>query len=370
MLNVEKNITDRSQFSEYFQKYFFQGNVFFKSQEMNINVQFLRYQSGVIILKSDQELSQDGNFLCYVRSNASIISAVLKYHSSQQGNLYAFEPLKIQVLRMARSEERQSLEKKGTSAMAGDSNDHDISDIIISDLMSDFMIIDFIREEFTKVENIKDIINAKLINHFDFVRIYFPTMTLADHRMKYFYQERKPFFIPNLNESASQTEQNQFQEYYKSDIWANDEKVKEKKLVSEVTVPLLYKSMIPFGYIQVNNAIPMSDKEFSLMRKIGLSASELFAKNNIFITNDISIPVTDISKKGLGIKFKDRRWVRFFRENRYSHFNLNLPENKKTSILAIIRNINILSDGFIKVGCEITNIESLGEVYFDDFLNN
>ena len=95
---------------------------------------------------------------------------------------------------------------------------------------------------------------------------------------------------------------------------------------------------------------------------------ELFIKHKVFSLSEERLLVSDVSKSGLGIVFKERKFIRFFKEGCLVYFDFILPENKKASILAIVRHIALLENKIIKVGCEIKDIDALSEVNFDEFL--
>jgi c-di-GMP-binding flagellar brake protein YcgR len=108
----------------------------------------------------------------------------------------------------------------------------------------------------------------------------------------------------------------------------------------------------------------------SIVKKMAVIAEELMHKNKIFKQDDVKFVVSNISKGGLGIAFKDRTDIKYFKENCLIYFDLLLPDNKKANILARVRHISQINNKIYKVGCEFMDMDALSEVYFDEFLES
>ena len=104
----------------------------------------------------------------------------------------------------------------------------------------------------------------------------------------------------------------------------------------------MFKNLIPFGYIQVNNKTTMSDGHFTIIKRIPIIVNEFFKKKGMFLSEKEKFLVSNLSKKGLGIVFKDRRLIRYFKVDCYTCFELMLPTMKKVFIGAYIRNISFI----------------------------
>ena len=141
-----------------------------------------------------------------------------------------------------------------------------------------------------------------------------------------------------------------------------------RQYISEISVPILYRTKIPFGYVQVNNVKPLTEAAIAVIKRVAMIVEELFKKNDVFPSTDEKMLVSNVSKGGLGIVFKDRRIIRFFKEGCTVFFELILPGNKKATMLGLVRNISIMENKLIKVGIKIEDIDALSEVHYDEFL--
>ena len=127
---------------------------------------------------------------------------------------------------------------------------------------------------------------------------------------------------------------------------------------------------IPYGFIQVNNTSPLTETHLSVVKKMAISFEEVLQKNDLFNQSQEKLPVWDISKGGIGIVFKEKRFFKFFKENSMIYYDLFLPENKKSNILSIVQNISPIGSAAFKIGCKIKEIDALSEVYYDEFLES
>jgi len=237
-------------------------------------------------------------------------------------------------------------------------------------VISDFIIQNSLAMESKKVDHVKEIVRFDLEKQFKQVRIFFCNEGMTDIRMKYFYENKTPFLVSDINKKELAKDEALFN-YYINNIYGKDyQLINRKNLVSEVSVPILYKARIPYGYIQCNGAAPLSESALLIVKRMAIVVEELFNKYKVFPVSDERLLVSDVSKKGVGIVFKERRFIRYFKENSYVYFDLNLPDNKRTACLAVIRNIGIMENKIIKVGCEIRELDALGEVNYEEYLDS
>jgi hypothetical protein len=113
----------------------------------------------------------------------------------------------------------------------------------------------------------------------------------------------------------------------------------------------------------------MTDSALASIKRTAIMVEEMFNKQRVFPMSGEKLLVSDVSKRGLGIVFKERRFIRYFKENSYVYLDIMLPDNKKASCLAVVKNIGILENKIIKIGCEIRELDALGEVNYEEFLS-
>ena len=108
----------------------------------------------------------------------------------------------------------------------------------------------------------------------------------------------------------------------------------------------------------------------SIVKRMAVIVEQLLQKNKVFLKTEEKLIVSDVSKRGIGVVFKDKRFFRYFEENSLVYFDLLLPDNKKVNILSIVQNISAMGTNAFKIGCEIKDIDALSEVYYDEFLES
>jgi len=352
---VIKSITNIEQFPKIFSKYF-QKNVYFKTRAQNIHVTFAGYKDGIVEIRSKSTIREVGQCHIYVRFQENVISTQLKLVKKGGQDVYYFRPLKIQVLKLRRSEDRKKL--TDPESKTGEV-------LYVTEIISDFKIIEQLKYESKKVSAIRENSIIKHTGRFEKIKMFELSDGHFDPRMKYFYDTIEPIYIKNRNNPPS----NELETYYNNFVIPADTELSNAHyLTSEVTVPLLIKAMIPFGYIQINNSSELTRPEFMEIRKLATSLSEVFIRNNIFKISDDQVFLSDISKSGFGLRFKERVLIRNFKQGSLMYCSLYFPENTKAQILVEVKYINILENSLIKVGCEVKNIDALGEVYRDEFI--
>jgi len=291
--------------------------------------------------------------------NEYLIYAHLKVAEKQEEDLYLFFPIKIQIISSARKEDRQSIDAAGAGKNI----------LYVSSIMSDFIIENSLAMSLKQVDRVKEIIRFDLEKYFQHIKVYLINEGMSDVRMKYFRDNITPLFVPSINKVPPKHEEKT--RYYINNVYARDYYLKNRKqFISEIAVPILFRTKIPYGYVQVNNSTPFNESALTVIKRTAIIAEELFNKEGIFPLTEVRLLVSDVSKSGIGIVFRERRFVRFFKEKSLVFFDLILPDKKKASVLAVVRNITLLENKIIKVGCEIKELDALSEANYDEFLQS
>lgn len=360
MAELIKTITDKSLFEKIFYKFFFKNNVFLKTKSGDLKIEFFGYTDGMAALKIPYLKNMYESCLIFTRNESYTIYANLKLVEKQEDDSYIFIPVKFQIISAMRREDRKIVDIGGQGKNI----------IYVTSVISDFIIQNSLAMESKKVDHVKEIVRFDLEKQFKQVRIFFCNEGMTDIRMKYFYENKTPFLVGDINKKELAKDEALFN-YYINNIYGKDyQLINRKNLISEVSVPILYKARIPYGYIQCNGAAPLSESALLIVKRMAIVVEELFNKYKVFPVSDERLLVSDVSKKGVGIVFKERRFIRYFKENSYVYFDLNLPDNKRTACLAVIRNIGIMENKIIKVGCEIRELDALGEVNYEEYLDS
>jgi hypothetical protein len=356
MAETIKTITDRGQFEEIFNKFFSNRDVYIKTKSGDLAIQFLGYSSGNVAFRIPRVKNVPDSIVVLTRLGENTIYASLK---SLEGNedTFIFLPIKIQIISEARREER-------TSLGSGEGK----SILFATNLISESMIQHALDSNEKKIILMKEKIAADLRGKFNRVRVVFMNESRIDPRMKHFMGSWNPIFMKEIGKEPSEADKKDVQ-IYLSEIYAKDYKLSsQKEYISEVSVPFVYKNMIPYGYIQVNNTKPMDENHLTVIKRLASMINDQLVKDNIFATAKDKFIVTDVSKKGLGIVFKDRRLMRYFIKDTQVVIELNLPDSNKATMGVTVRNTIFNDSGTIRVGFEITTIDAISEVNYDEFL--
>jgi len=355
-----QTITDKQQFKEIFYKYFISNDIFLKAKNGDLKIKFLGYTSDQVAFKIPLIKNLAGMCLIFVRHENSIIYAQLKFLEKQEDDSFVFYPLKMQLITMERREDRKTITVEGSGKKI----------IYVTNIISDFIMENTLSMESKKLDRIREALKGDIEKHFPYIKIFFFNEGSSDPRMRHFANMNKPIFIPDIHKKPGDREMADYNNYI-NNVYSKDYYLQNRKqYISEISVPFLFRTKIPYGYIQVNGNTPMPDSVMSIIKKIAASCDDLVAKTRLFPVSEEKLLVSDISRNGLGIVFKDRMFIRYFKEKCQVFFDLMLPDGKKASIHAEVRNIVLMENKIIKIGCEIKEMDALSEVNYEEFLES
>jgi hypothetical protein len=354
-----KTVTDKSQFEMILVNFFRGKEVFLKTKSGNLKIQFLGFNDSRVAFRIPFVKNIPETIIIFTRHNYNTIYASLNTIENNE-DTFIFLPVKFQIIAETRKEDRTQTQ--------ADTAGRNI--VYMANVMSDFAMKHELTVNHRKVDNIREIIEFDLKKQFERIRLYFISEGKLDVRMKYIIENGMPIHIMDLNSPPDPKREKAYNSYI-NEVYLRDQRlVNAKEFVSEVTVPFLFKNMIPFGYLQVNSTQSISEGLFSVVKRAGVIINELFKKEKLFVLENDRFIVSDMSKGGLGVVFKDRRQIRFFRQDSVICFDLLLPTSKKASMGGIVRNITFLDNGIIKAGIQIKDIDALSEVNYDEYLES
>lgn len=356
-----KTFTSEEEFVKIFTDIFSNFHSFFKVKNSLKLVKFISYSGGKAVFEiEDEETMPEHCHILSRDSSENSIYAFLKFIKKEDSITYVFSPIKIQIAYNPRKEERKILDSVNIPA-------HRLFTI---NMISEFTIKSGLELYKKNVVSIESTIKLKLEKSFKKIKIFFIHHGKdSSNRMNYFKGNISPIFIPNIN-SEPDNKNKEILKYYKETIYANDNDLKSNsELISEISVPIVYNMKIPYGYVQVNNAEPFTESIMQTVKKMAVIINELLNKHGIFQKAEEKITVSDVSKTGIGIVFKDKQCIKYFAQDQQVYFDLLLSDNKKINILADVKHISI-KGSIYKVGCKILEIDALSEVYYDEYLES
>ncbi len=356
-----QTITDQDQIKGIFYQHFLKGDIYLKTKNGDLKIQFLGISENKVAFKIPFIKNFSGIGLVLARRETSIIYVQLKFLERSEDDSFIFHPVKIQIINAQRREDRHTI--------GADSQSKKV--IYVTNIISDFIMENTLSMENKKVERIKDILRSDIERHFSYIKIFFFNEGRSDPRMRYFFHGNRPIYIFDIRKKpTSDREMSEYNNYI-NEIYSKDYYLQNRKqYISEIAVPFLFRAKIPYGYIQVNSTSPIPENIMSIIKKIAISCDEMFTKTKFFPVSEEKLLVSDISRNGLSLAFRERKFIRYFKERCLVYFDIMLPDKKKASIQAEVRNIVLLENKIIKVGCEIKEMDAISEVNFEEFLES
>lgn len=320
---------------------------------------FVNYYSGVTTLSIQPGHEPFEHAIVFVERGKDIIFANLALRGGAGKDSWQFETIDIQVVEFVGGEKKADVSNQRAESRIGQ--------VYVAALVSDFGIEESLKSSSRKLEFLRGEIIGKMAGRYDNAAAVFLHEKKPNPRMELFRRDPRPYFIPEIRSPISSSEKELA--FYMSEVHARDFTIAENRFVSEICVPLLYKLMLPVGYIQVNSKTALTEKDYSAVRKLGMSASTVISNSTTVIRGvEELLPAADVSQGGLSVVFRDKKMLRHFKEKSSVVFDVILPGNKKASMLSSVRNIVMGENQIYRVGCEIANIDPIGEVNYGEFL--
>lgn len=350
-----KNITDRNSLTELYNSLFIGRDVFLKADGINIKVDFVKFSNGKIYLDIPVENYDVKRTAIYTRNKEEVAYSHI-IPSGMENRYYVYETEGSQIFLAPRKENRIQIE-----AQPGKKT-------VISQVISNFVIKESLMQNQARVDWLKHEISSKISVKYDHINVFFLGDRHTDIRMSWIMDDRESIFIRDINFNGEANDNETDVTSYMQNIYYHDNNLLAGNIVSEISVPLLYKIMMPFGYIQVNHTSPLTEDNLFMLKRLGLAYSESISKDNTLFSPSVdTISISDLSMSGLGMVFKEKSLARHFKEDALVMFTAYLPDGKNASILCRVANIT-LSDKWYRVGCRIESIDSEGELHYRKFL--
>jgi hypothetical protein len=354
-----QTVTDKNQFEKICGQYFQNNEVYIKTKNGDLEIKYFGYSDGRVAFKIPYLKNMADSCLLIARNGDNTLHANVKYAEKQEDDMFIFRILNFQVITLVRSEERKSLENKtGTGKVI----------VFVTNVISDFIIQNTLALHEKRVDDLKEGIIAEFGKTFKFIKIFFSNEGSSDARMKHFQKTRQLVYVPDFKKK--ELENDEKVKFFINNIYAKDYYLQNRKeFISEISIPILYKMKLPYGYIQINNNEPLNEPTLNIIKKVAVRIDETLTKEKFFPRAGDKMIVSNVTMNGFGIVFKDRIYIRYFKVNSYVNLDMLLPDNKKASILANVRNISILDNKVIKIGFQIDEIDALSEVHYQEFVD-
>jgi len=342
MADLIKTVTDKKQF-EFLLSNFFNGNsVFIKTSSGNINLQFLGYSEGNAAFRIPHVKSIPDNVVVYVRHGHNNIYLSMKFIERSE-DTFLFIPIKFQIISESRKEDRKLVQVEGGGK----------SIIYVNNLVTEYMLHRELSTAEKKIDKVKEVAEFELKKKFEYVKILFSYEAKTDSRFKFILANSRALYVPNLNEDPLPELEDDFNHYI-NNIYRTDLNVSSRnQFISEITAPVMYNEVIPYGYVQVNGSQPFTEGILEVCKRMTIVVDQLLKKNHLLTPLADKFLISDLSAGGVGFVFKEKRLIRYFQEGSKVSFEIMLPTRKKAVMGAIVRNITFMENNIIKIGVEI-----------------
>ena len=358
MADIIKTVTDKNQFQFLLDNFFEGKNVFIKTSNGSINLQFLGYSDGNVAFRIPFVKSVSDQVVVFVRQNANTIYLSMKFIERSE-DTFIFIPLKFQIISEYRKEDRKLVGIEGGKNI-----------LYIDNIVTDLILVRALSTADKKTDKIKEIAEFELKKKFENVKIVFIHETKKDTRLKHVVATAKSIFVSNLNVDPEPEREEEFN-YYINNIYKSDFAVSSRnRYISEVTIPVMFNNIIPYGYLQVNSSSVITDGLFEVVKRMAIVIDQLLKKNNLFMPIDSKFLISDMSNSGLGFVFKEKKYIRYFQEGGKISFTIMLPTMKKAVIGAIVRNITFMENRIMKIGCEINIMDNTSRMNYEEFIDS
>ena len=358
MTGTIQTITDRSSFDRIFYDNLSGGDIFLKTSNGNLKIAFLGYTGGQIAFRIPYIKSMPDTALVFARRTETTIYVELKTIEKQEAEVFVFSPIKVQLIHAARTEGRAAVSGEGKNLM------------FISRIASDFNLSDSVALEKKKTAFVRDKVLSDLKKIFPDVIVHFSSEEMFDQRTIFFNEHaNQPIYIPDITKPPAADPSGMFA-FYREFIYSKEQfNMKRHGFISEISVPILYRGMIPFGHITIHGTAPINRSAAQILARAAVLSEQMMVKGAVI--HDIcteKLLVADISKGGIGIVFRDRKFVRFFKEKRTASFDLILADGMQVPIAASVRNIALMENKIIKIGCAIVSVDEKARPAYEAYL--
>lgn len=355
-------VTDVKQFSKICNRFFQNNKVFIKTGTGNLEIKYIDYFDGIMVFEIPDHQNISENNIFFSRSGENTVYAHGAFYAKEEMDRFLFRISKFQMVKKVRSEERKTINERGKGG------EKKTEPVYVTSVVSDFIISNALSYQYKKIGEVKDSILPEIEKLFDNVKIFVCYEDLRNSRMKFFQNNREIIFIPDVSDKNIN---DKMLNHYISNIYNRDFSLRNKEQYrSEIVIPFLYKMKLPFGYIQVNHREELRESSLSILKKVAMRITTMFSKKGIFPEFKDRFIVRNVAKNGFGIIINDKKLIRSFKEGCNVYLDMLLPGDKKVSILASVKNINILENRTINIGFQIVDIDALSEVYYEEYIDS
>ncbi len=255
--------------------------------------------------------------------------------------------------------------------------DDSLKDISVTDNSSRFFMTNLTssKEIAFVIEANKKKVNGFVLNFFDseikqlvpYHKIFLASGDTTDTRLKHL--QKNPRIIYYSPEPPAKFNPRQYfpQDIYLAEIQKSDLKV-PANLLAEVTIPILYKTKITIGYIQINMPRYVDEVLLQTIKKIGVALETQLRKIGLVFEEPKPLPIQQLDIKTLELEFSDRLLLRHFQPGLTDLFRIQKAQDSLGQFSAVVTKSINLGSGRTRATLEFQEMDAMSELNLEEAL--
>ncbi len=319
-------------------------------ENKEIPVKVIALKKNSLIINNPLSFSTKARILSLVHNGSKFLAQFTLVGGDGHG-IEILTPLKISVCPATRQGNRVAVTERTDTGLQ------------VSNLINILDVAKAIGFDDKKVDEI-------LLSYREKVSKTFPTSSIffsgrADNRLRLMQHYDKPIYIiDRTNKSTADPMYLPFDEYlriFNTSKLAHD-------LISEISLPILYKGYISLGYIQVLADRPLEIEEFNQVSIFTQAIARDIVSTGVFQESKEKCKVMDLSSGGISfLHAATRAFTRNVIMNGTIIFDLIIDQETRATFRGIIKNIRNLETNY-RVGCQFLNVNVRDQGILEKYL--
>lgn len=225
------------------------------------------------------------------------------------------------------------------------------------------------------IEANKKKLDMQVLNFFDselksmvsYHKIFLAVGDVTDVKLRHLI--KNPRIIYYTPEPPASFNARQFfpQDIYLAELQKTDLKVPQN-LTTEFTIPILYKTRLPIGYIQVNALRPLEEAMVQTLKKMGVALETQLRKNGLVFEEPRALPLQEVDLKRVQLEINDRLLLRFFPEGSNNIFRIQKGQDNLGQFTAHVTVTKNLGSGKTQIIMAFDELDAMAEFNLEEAL--
>lgn len=349
-----KEITDPNSIFKMIETLYKQFPVYTLINKKPLQVKVLAIKNNSILIQSPENITPAERFL-FLTNAGNLLQFKFTVVTKDPRGIELLQPTSLFIKNATRTNDRYQVAKVP---------------IYLSNIISQTMIPHDLADDTMKIEALAKPYIQKLKGKFSEVSFFIHER--MDTRMRLLADSGKHLFVPDSKAPESVTENFiPFNEY----IHLVKQNKELNKYLSEICIPLKYKNIVLFGYIQILNLEKTNINDYNLVLHAVNKFCDEIAESDIFNESKMKCSVMDISSNGLSFSHpQSKHFGKLFSIGGTILFNIYEENVNLGTFRAVVRNIKPLEKLF-RIGCQFFHtfeehaiIENLIKKHFPESL--